>query len=172
MSCRRYSLSCSWYRLIFDLSSQTLGSTKGSQGQKNTSRDASINSFLPFNTLDLAPARSCLALLTTAKSIQLRSSLFLTSCKRGTVIIGQTPHLLAELPPTFASIGSRQPGSDHFQDEARKVSYVDALKLYYQQLIDNFFYFVSRFLMKLQNESVTIELKNSTIVHGTVTGAC
>ncbi|UZJ57054.1 hypothetical protein CBS101457_006374 [Exobasidium rhododendri] len=27
-----------------------------------------------------------------------------------------------------------------------------------------------RFLMKLQNESVTIELKNSTIVHGTVTG--
>jgi hypothetical protein len=24
--------------------------------------------------------------------------------------------------------------------------------------------------MKLQNESVTIELKNSTIVHGTVTG--
>lgn len=29
---------------------------------------------------------------------------------------------------------------------------------------------LNRFLMKLQNESVTIELKNSTIVHGTVTG--
>ncbi|PWN23430.1 Sm-like ribonucleo protein [Microstroma glucosiphilum] len=28
----------------------------------------------------------------------------------------------------------------------------------------------SRFLMKLNNESVTIELKNGSIVHGTVTG--
>lgn len=37
-------------------------------------------------------------------------------------------------------------------------------------LIPNFEFLSYRFLSKLNNETVTIELKNGSVVHGTVTG--